>query len=822
MATPAPDRVVADRYALKAPLGRGGMGVVWHAHDTLLDRAVAVKEVVLPPTMPDEERRAAHARVRREARAAARLNHPGAVVLYDVVQDQGHPFIVMELVPASTLADLVRTRGPLPPGRVAEIGAQLAATLEAAHRAGIVHRDVKPGNVMVAEDGGVKLADFGVASLQGDPQLTATGLVLGSPAYMAPEQAAGEPSGPPADFWALGATMFFAVEGVPPFDKGASIATLGAVVNEEPQPMRRAGPLAPLVRALLTKDPTARPPGPRVRAELERLAAAAATSVTKELPVHPTAPPASTTARLPAIPFAAPLATPPADAAATPPVGPAATQPAATPAAPEPAAEPTGPPAAAPALAEPSEATDSPAAEPIAEPAPVEPAAEPTGPPAAMPAAEPAGPPAPEPTAEPAAEAAAEPAATEPAEAAAEPTDAAAVEAAAEPAAERTGRSLAEATTEPAGAPPPKPATEPDGPPATEPVAPEPAGAAGPAAAASAGPPGAGIAEPAGPPAAARGAEPTGSPAAAGAAAAASSAAAAPAGAPAGVPTAEPHGARPDEPARPEPVAARPGPGAAGAEPGAAGPGPGAAGVEPVAAGAGFGVRLPAAGERPGLGVAGGGRPVPPMAAPGRPGGGRLLGYLGLVALVVLAGMLIAWAASTLGSEGRRGTAPTATTRAPEAPGAAGQLPAGWTSFTNRRGNDVVGVPPGWRARARESFNAAVVEEPDGARRVFTVRSGNPANPLPKASRDYRAYAKQNFQGFREIRFDEDATYAGRPGAVVFEYEAVRDGRRVHVSHINFKGRTWGYNVEFVTPAGQWDSSQELARQFERAFRALG
>jgi hypothetical protein len=200
-----------------------------------------------------------------------------------------------------------------------------------------------------------------------------------------------------------------------------------------------------------------------------------------------------------------------------------------------------------------------------------------------------------------------------------------------------------------------------------------------------------------------------------------------------------------------------------------------------------------------------------------------------VVALVVLVGMLIAWAASTLGSDGGGGAAPdtsrggaTATTRAPATAGAAGQLPAGWTSFTNRRGNDVVGVPPGWRARARGSFNAAEVQEPDGARRVFTVRSANPANPLPQASRDYRDFAERTFQGYREIRFDEGATYAGRSGAVVFEYEALRDGRRVHVSHINFKGRTWGYNVEFVTPAGQWDGSQALARQFEQAFRPLG
>jgi hypothetical protein len=711
MATSAPDRTVADRYALEAPLGRGGMGVVWRAHDTVLGRAVAVKEVVLPPTLPDDERRAAHARVLREARAAARLNHPGAVTLYDVVLDQGHPFIVMELVPASALADLVRTGGPLPPARVAEIGIQLAATLEAAHRVGIVHRDVKPGNVMVAEDGGVKLADFGVASLQGDPQLTATGLVLGSPAYMAPEQAAGELSGPPADFWALGATMFFAVEGTPPFDKGASIATLAAVVNEDPRPMLRAGPLAPIVRALLAKDPAARPSGPRVRAELERLAGAAPASTTTELPAHPTPPAASTTAQLPpAQPTTPPLAptTPPATPAAAPaaPESAEATDPpAAGPAAPAPAAEPIGPPAAAPAAAS-------------AAPAP-------TGPPAAAPTAEPAVPAAPEP-------------------------------APPEPAAARTGPPTAEPTIEP-------------------------------------------TAEPAGPPAAAP--------------------AAVPAAERTGPPAAEPAGPLAREPAPAEPAAEPTGPPVAGPS----------AGAEPVAVGPGFGVRLPPPEERPAAGGAGGGRPTSPVVAPGRPGGGRLLGAVALVALVVLAGMLIAWAASTMQSDGggrtttdtTRGGA-AATTETPATTGTAGQLPAGWTSFTNRRGNDAVGVPPGWRARARQSNNAVVVEEPDGARRVFTVRSTNPANPLPQASRDYRAYAARTFRDYQEIRFDEGATYAGRSGAVVFEYEAVRNGRLVHVSHINFKGRSWGYNVEFVAPAGQWDGSQELVRQFERAFRPLG
>jgi serine/threonine protein kinase len=262
MSEPAADRLVADRYALRAPLGRGGMGVVWRAQDAVLGREVAVKEVVFPPTMAEDERRPAQARVMREARAAARLNHPSAVTLYDVVQDGGGTFIVMELVNAPTLADLVRDGGPLPVGRVAEIGAQIASALEAAHAAGIVHRDVKPGNVMVPDQGMAKLADFGIASLQGDPQLTSTGLVIGSPAYMAPEQARGEESGPPVDFWALGATMFYAVEGEPPFDRGTSIATLAAVVNDPPRAPRRAGQLASLITALLAKDPGSRPSGP--------------------------------------------------------------------------------------------------------------------------------------------------------------------------------------------------------------------------------------------------------------------------------------------------------------------------------------------------------------------------------------------------------------------------------------------------------------------------------------------------------------------------------------------------------------------------------
>ena len=560
----AAGRIIANRYALKTSLGRGGMGVVWDAYDLLLGREVAVKEVVLPPTLPDTERRSAQARVLREARAAARLNHPGAVTIHDVLQDRGGTFIVMELVRAPTLAELVQAEGPLPAERVAEIGAQVASTLAVAHRAGIVHRDVTPGNVMVPEAGTAKLADFGIASLQGDPRLTSTGLVIGSPAYMAPEQAKGEPSGPATDFWGLGATMYYAVEGEAPFDQGTPIATVAAVVNQEPRPMRRAGPLAPLLTALLAKNPAARPP-------------ATALWVVSRL-LSP-APPASSQ-------------------------------------------EPTGTLTSAAAAGPPRRPEEAPAFEPAQAP---------------------------------------------------------------------TWKRSA----------------------GTAPV-----------------------------------------------------------------------------------------------------PGP----------------------SHPAL---------PPVRAVPRRGGGRLLSVL---ALLLMGGLLVAWLANGIGAEqGQDRAAPATTQRGSGATGTTAQavptteepatthepttattaapqdgLPAGWRAFTNRAGNNRVGVPPGFQARTRTSYHATVVEERHDPGRVFTVRSTTPANPLPQASRGYRAWARRNVDAFRELRYAEDQTYAGRDGAVVFEYETVRNGRRVHVSHINLEGRTWGYNVEFVAPADQWEGSKGLARQFEQAFTPLG
>jgi eukaryotic-like serine/threonine-protein kinase len=274
MARDVEERRIAGRYELGEQLGEGGVGVVWRATDTLLGRQVAIKEVELPPAVRDQQRAALRARIIREARAAARLSHPGAVTLFDVVQDCGQDYIVMELIDAPTLDQLVAEQGPLDPRRAAVIGLRLLATLEAAHRVGIVHRDVKPSNVLVRDDGSTKLTDFGTASLTGDPEMTVTGVVVGSPAFMAPEQIKGLEIGPATDLWALGATLYFAVEGEPPFrSTKAQFEVLNAIVNEPPRPAERLGQLAPAIDRLLTKEPEGRPRSADVWYQLRRIAA---------------------------------------------------------------------------------------------------------------------------------------------------------------------------------------------------------------------------------------------------------------------------------------------------------------------------------------------------------------------------------------------------------------------------------------------------------------------------------------------------------------------------------------------------------------------
>ncbi|MGH3549500.1 MAG: serine/threonine-protein kinase [Pseudonocardiaceae bacterium] len=262
--TNAAPRLVAGRYRLGAVLGRGTMGTVWSAHDEVLGRPVAVKEVLLPPGIPDAEADALRERSLREARAIAALSHPNVVTLYDVAREGAAPFVVMELVASASLAELLRD-GALPPDRVIAIGAAVAAALQAAHAAGITHRDVKPGNVLMAHDGRIKLTDFGIARNPADQTLTATGLMLGSPAYIAPEIASGGPINPASDLWGLGATLFAAVEGRPPYDAGSAMATVAAVVHDEVPRASCSGPLAEVISGLMVKNPTRRMPLSQVR-----------------------------------------------------------------------------------------------------------------------------------------------------------------------------------------------------------------------------------------------------------------------------------------------------------------------------------------------------------------------------------------------------------------------------------------------------------------------------------------------------------------------------------------------------------------------------
>ena len=227
------DRLVGGRYRLLERLGSGGMGTVWRADDVLLGRQVAVKEVVFPPGTREEEAEVLRERTRREARSAARLDHPSAVTVYDVVEEDGRPWLVLELVEARTLAQAVTADGPLPPDEVARVGLAVLGALEAAHAQGIVHRDVKPSNVLLRADGRVVLTDFGIATATGDSSITHTGLLLGSPAYIAPERARGETPGPASDLWSLGATLCTAVEGKPPYDGGEPLITITKVVSGE-------------------------------------------------------------------------------------------------------------------------------------------------------------------------------------------------------------------------------------------------------------------------------------------------------------------------------------------------------------------------------------------------------------------------------------------------------------------------------------------------------------------------------------------------------------------------------------------------------------
>ena len=252
-------RLIGGRYRLSVQLGSGAMGTVWSGYDEVLRRRVAVKELKVPPGVPQREAMAMRERMLREARALGGLSHPNVITVYDVVDAGGEPMVVLEMVPSRNLATLISEQGVLSTAQAAVVGFATAAALRAAHRAGITHRDVKPGNVLVAHDGQVKLTDFGIARNVADAPMTTAGLVLGSPAYIAPEVAAGQPVTPAADLWGLGATLFAAVEGRPPYDvRGDPVSTITEVVDGEVPRPSAGGPVADVIAALMVKEPAKR------------------------------------------------------------------------------------------------------------------------------------------------------------------------------------------------------------------------------------------------------------------------------------------------------------------------------------------------------------------------------------------------------------------------------------------------------------------------------------------------------------------------------------------------------------------------------------
>ncbi|MFI9829925.1 serine/threonine-protein kinase [Streptomyces sp. NPDC051913] len=306
---PGSERVIAGRYRLLSPLGEGGMGTVWRARDEVLHREVAVKEVRAPAGLAGSEVERMYARLEREAWAAARVANRNVVTVYDVATQDGRPWIVMELVRGVSLADVLDAEGPLSPQRAAHIGAEVLAALRAAHEAGVLHRDVKPANVLLSNDGRVVLTDFGIAMVEGSSALTMTGEVIGSPEFLAPERALGRTPGPESDLWSLGVLLYAAVEGNSPFRQNTPLNTLRAIVDDELPPPHRAGPLAPVIEGLLRKDPAERLSADRAEQDL-RIVGAGGTLRTDALPPAPF-PYAPTTAGYREEPPTAPIPTRP-------------------------------------------------------------------------------------------------------------------------------------------------------------------------------------------------------------------------------------------------------------------------------------------------------------------------------------------------------------------------------------------------------------------------------------------------------------------------------------------------------------------------------
>jgi eukaryotic-like serine/threonine-protein kinase len=271
-------RLIAGRYRLQGPIGRGAMGIVWRGRDELLARDVAVKEVQITVHASPADAEAIYQRTLREARTAARLKHPSVVTVYDVVEEGGSPWIIMELVEARSLDRIITEDGPLPPLAAAELGSSLVSALAAAHAAGVLHRDVKPSNVLLTQDGKAVLTDFGIATFAEDPSMTQAGLVVGTPGFTAPERVRGDNATPASDLWSVGATLYAAVEGRGPFDRigGSTVITAGVATEDAPR-APSAGPLGPVIDALLSRDPGSRPDATTAARQLSEAATAART-----------------------------------------------------------------------------------------------------------------------------------------------------------------------------------------------------------------------------------------------------------------------------------------------------------------------------------------------------------------------------------------------------------------------------------------------------------------------------------------------------------------------------------------------------------------
>jgi eukaryotic-like serine/threonine-protein kinase len=266
-------RLVAGRYRVQRRIGSGAMGVVWECVDERLHRTVAVKQLLLQPGLDPGEAEEARQRAMREGRIAARLQHSNAISVYDVAEDEGQPVLVMEYLPSTSLAAMMSDHGPLPPREVARIGAEVASALGAAHAAGVVHRDIKPGNILLGDNGQVKITDFGISRAQGDVQVTKTGMLAGTPAYLSPDVAMGQEPTPASDVFSLGATLYAAIEGHPPFGLNENtLALLHAVAAGKIEPPQQAGPMAQPLMAMMAARVQDRPDMAQSREMLQAVA----------------------------------------------------------------------------------------------------------------------------------------------------------------------------------------------------------------------------------------------------------------------------------------------------------------------------------------------------------------------------------------------------------------------------------------------------------------------------------------------------------------------------------------------------------------------